>query len=1771
MWIRKQYKACRGIALALVITMVLPMVSYAFEPTHLPVSASQEKEFLKLFEENQKIILSKIQNQTDTDQDGAMVWIYIDPKIPDVRFMMKQNDQQTFDLFAQEKKYAKKVITGESYTRHIINRNQFTWVNKFQGHRIGIVDYKGSIPYLVKAELTSANIDQNLLNARVSYTSLNGTQYNQNGQVTFSPQAYKKQMDEQARIQRFYAVADQCAAVVKDDDIRQRDLIRKVFAIQKPRGQYTDEQLEKFEDEIEIAKFAQSSLNVLSEKTLDVSLDTTLYTWMAFHELYFGKKTKEEWIKDFFDIKKHPERTWSSKKYQSAVGNMVAQFDVYRARKPIKTLSEHDKLLAIALFNNDISALNKKCTEAHDERIKEGENVQMIPDARAMARVLDQIDDDLAKKYQDITNPYIEKIKNSPISALLGSEDFRDVIGNFDIDDCVQDGEGVNEVSIDNVNDAIDDISDMYREKISDVVSSYNDVFKASLLQTYIESFPKAVQVVLGQRLGTYEARVICGLIDDIYDEDAILRWRDRALMGIGLLGGLICGATGIGVPATVAITSGINLATIAGGVEKWNKGNELEDQVSQALITGEIDQETGLNDIQKHESFQTEGIWDVAGTIGMEGLGYAAGKTFRYLVIAKQTRTAKNFFSTKDAKLVEGVDRILNKSQYSPIDPEKALIILHKVAITGNTYEKTKGVFAHSFARQAAINEAKIQLQTLGYVEADVNALMDHLFGFENGMLTQRLNISRTSYPDGTTIDHTQPVSISKPKEVVDRSQVESHIEPKGVTEEFLFDVLEEIDNADEEISKLLKAKKTLLEDHAMQESFLASNSDQFNPKMLEFLDRQIQNIDNMLNPLNDHMIDLTQSLLSAQGIGTDIFTNALGHKQLKLFFTNEHPFYQTIERYLKEINQNANGDIEILSGQNLDFIFDPLQLNITHTTAMVSQTRLTFGISTLNRILGNSLGSTEFHEIIHMYNNVRRHKGIPSKFYDQAFLDAGEDLAKTSPEYAEYFSADEIRAYGDTFKREIDNLVKDADGRLFLSAVSANLQIPLALTRTALKNTKDFFEAIAARVTTLKNGKIKYWREDNYRVIEIKLPDQRRYRKYFVTSEEVHLIDNWSVSVGTDNARLAVTIEKAIQADLLNLNALAYRELIDYQIFNARVLEAQRMYATQQYQGVFAQAYDQKLIEIKESSRLVYAHAKETHPDFAWTVEKLDDENWVNVIQSDDGPASISKTNKPTKANQIQNVSHDLMWLRSRAIQNHPDLDVSKLDEAVSVVQNILNKQEYEKISLLETMDILEEAHFTGESTILNGVMSAEYSKLRAIATARQKLRALGYSEEDAATIINRLASNEVRMLGDAKSILSLYDASNFLKSELNLNVADYFMQFDELNAQYYLIRFSQLIQRVKYQLLRNRFFNYFPNSQSAAYSDLMTKISNATSKEFQLNKKFSNEEVLALIKYFGSVPDEKAYLAVDDIVLRGGEIPEYVYTSRHGVELDLTAELSPAQRSIFTKLQTNISGGRASLYGLTGVQEDIIKNMLANRPMREKQMRFFARANVTQNELNSMRIVTSNRGDTFLWGGDQIFDARPDMNFSYADLKQAVLIFDTKTGFDIPNTSMTEFDHTLLYQKQGYQVYRVEKIDDIDHIYLMDQGVMMKEQDKNVAFFEEVIRDDFSFGDLTPSRDYFNFSLSPSQEKIFDRLRHEIFYLKKYEKIDSNKTLHILYEVKVTGHNAFVAPANSWVPNPEKAQAILAAEKNLIRLGYDLVDAQRLLLELNKNNII
>jgi len=731
-WTRKT------IALWIVISMLFPVLAAA-QSQLKPVLLSEEQEFLNHLQENIQQVLDS--PNWHVDGDDLVLDLNKNKNGKQRRFVLigKNGSKEKLELFVQEKILGKRVYERPGYKRWIFDPKLDRWEYQFKKLPLGLANYSIS-PTGYKPYVTSETLEEYLSKGAVPYQTDDGKVYDEKGGYVLTPlaieQAKRKEIED-----RYNKAVMQCSVVVEKDDIRERDLVKKVFNVGKFPHTFSQAELEAFEDQIEIGKLEPNSLKKISDRVLNISLHATITTWLAFYEVFKGKKTKEEWLQYFYNDDYYS--TWFTNlpQFKNAVPRIIDRYKSNVAKTSLHLLTEEELKLAISSFNHQIRNINQSCKNAKEELMH---NTDIAPNkpmfsTRGMAQFADKMHRETSEKYAPIVEPFFRKIKSSELSILFGSEDFRDGIGEFDIEDCVQSGEGINETDYEKVQEAIVDIEKMYRQKFIEIIFGFDDAFKATLVQKYINSLPVSVQLALKQTKSAHEVKVVCGLIDDIYENDYFSKKVDQGLLGIGIIAAAMCGYAELGIPATFVVMSPINAAVALRGWDKWNEGVTLEKQVSQAMITGEIEQETAFNDLKKHESRQTEGLWDFFGTIGGEGVGYVGGyvakqtirqgtRAIQYFKQAKissiqkffhdlrysKTIAAQKFFAEQDAKVLSDIEHIIFQPKYSEKMREDAVAALEKARLK----DDFQGVNWH--------------LENLGFDAQDAKIMVDRIISLE-------------------------------------------------------------------------------------------------------------------------------------------------------------------------------------------------------------------------------------------------------------------------------------------------------------------------------------------------------------------------------------------------------------------------------------------------------------------------------------------------------------------------------------------------------------------------------------------------------------------------------------------------------------------------------------------------------------------------------------------------------------------------------------------------------------------------------------------------------------------------------------------------------------------------------------------------------------------------------------------------------------------------------------------------------------------------------
>lgn len=1355
----KHFKGKRITALVIMISMVLPMISMAQAPQK-PVLLSDEQEFLNQFEENIQAILDH--PDWHVDGDDLVLELNKNKNGKQRRFLLNgfKGSKEKLELFVQEKVLGKKVFERPGYKRWILDPSKDGWEYLYKKLPLGLANYSKS-PTGYTAYVTSETLEEYLSTNKITYQTDDGKVYDESGKFSLTPAGLEKQKRKEAD-DRYTTAVMQCSAVVENDDIKDRKLMTKVFSMDKVPHTFSQAELDAYEDQIEIGKLEKNSLENLSHRVLDISLHATITTWLAFYEIFNGKKTKDQWLQYFNNADYFSKFFIELPQFKNSIPKLIDKYVAAVQKNPFHLLSEEELKLAISSFNYQVKNINQSCKNAREELLR---NIDVAPNkpvfsSQGMAQFADKMEREISEKYTPLVDPFFQKIKSSQLSILFGSEDFRDDIGQFDISDCVTDAEGINETNLEKVNDAIADIEKMYRTKLAGIILGYNDAFKASLVQNYIKSLPISVQLALNQKKSAHEVKVVCGLIDDIYEDDYFSKKVDQGLLGIGIIAAAVCGYAELGIPATFVAMSPINAAVVLRGRDKWNEGVTLENQVSQALITGEMSHDMAMEDIKKHEDRQTEGLWDFFGTIGGESVGYVGGyvvkqgvrqgsRVIRYIKDSK-TRTALNFFEARDAAALRDIQKLLDQSKYIPLDPknkEKAIQILHEVAMTGNTYEQTKNVFAHSFARQNAIKNAQSQLQLLGFTEADAKSMLDRLFDLENGALRQRLNLSHTVRPDGTYTDRYGNV-IERPElkpQITDKINTDGPLGTTGTDNIVAASASTGrpgipsgrgrfVQNDDGQWVRL--AKSEIVPAHAIQIKSLKEQEELLWRKVgkvdqhieeieqikdigdipveieetMKELQRERIHLEYEIKTINSYLVHRVKDLLEKYGIKSSLVKSD-GMESLLINLKTDHPIHETVRKYLSRVTDEPLG--------YFSYEYNPFKLRqMMAGGAILNGNNFVMGMHTIERLVTNNLDSLEFHEIRHLFHAIRRKNQIPS-IWDQRFKSPTDDLISIET-YSKEYGVEEFDSYADEFKR--------ASRELYWSTKETPRNIPRMLegladlenhrftlnqfSESSMKHSKEFYEAI------LHERYRDYFLDDDLKSITIRLRNDKAYVKYFVSEDEIKLFDQLKEArVMPDSPNFIFAQQRTLNyllGQLKELNRLSYLQTIDLLRIEH---EFTQIRAILDHGDLSEPALNQLQAHIDKSmglSQKTWFRDYQNEKAYGLTIQKAPEsyfnDLWNDVIQDDQQVHAIS--------------IHLSQVFLEPTVAIHPKLLNLNIGEGSIEIQKVLDKAEYRMLDPDKAIDILDDAK-TSENYIQGKI----------------DLRAMGYLEEDASAMIKKI----------------------------------------------------------------------------------------------------------------------------------------------------------------------------------------------------------------------------------------------------------------------------------------------------------------------------------------------------------------------------------------------------------------------------------------------
>ncbi|MCC7460077.1 MAG: hypothetical protein IT286_02130, partial [Proteobacteria bacterium] len=506
--------------------------------------------------------------------------------------------------------------------------------------------------------------------------STRGTTYGSDGKIVLSLEMIQKKTEEERKQREFSEIANQCTALVKFDDVRGRNLIQKTFNIERTKSSYTSQQMESFKDSIQKKYEANDfSSYVMMYSILNISMNTSLYTMMIFREMFLGPKTKSDLQTYFGQSATFGSETVKNETYRKAAGRMISAFIAERAKTPIPSMEGPNLDSEIQAFNGNIQKINDICNQARKFYKNTAASYNgtatlgfMTPKDSLAKYTSDQY---FIKIYGEQTEGYLKALRDSKLGILLFSDSFREKVGSFDAKACSQEAVGLttDPITKSDIMTGVDEVRTTFIHLIKDAVKDYASAKPAEVVEKYIQAFPLTVQKVMIFTKSKEDALLACGVIEDIYSDDY---WMDKFDMGLmigGVSAGVICAATGMGVPASAAIMGTFTVADMASGGVKWAKGYTLENAVRGAGVSGQTEHVKGQEDLQKAKALKSEGQLQVGLSAAGEFGGYFGTKGFIYLRNTYRTKLARDFFKTQDVQVVSYIESIFSKPKYSQID----------------------------------------------------------------------------------------------------------------------------------------------------------------------------------------------------------------------------------------------------------------------------------------------------------------------------------------------------------------------------------------------------------------------------------------------------------------------------------------------------------------------------------------------------------------------------------------------------------------------------------------------------------------------------------------------------------------------------------------------------------------------------------------------------------------------------------------------------------------------------------------------------------------------------------------------------------------------------------------------------------------------------------------------------------------------------------------------------------------------------------------------
>ncbi|MFZ4715336.1 MAG: polymorphic toxin type 50 domain-containing protein [Bacteriovoracaceae bacterium] len=356
------------------------------------------------------------------------------------------------------------------------------------------------------------------------------------------------------------AVFDQCKTQIETDGYKDnRYLLDQISSCNVDKGTPVSAEL----------KDAMSTMEKIESEA--VKGDAAILVKQVFSETI--KKTADQYISSYIAINnKVPSEAevcaklgQCSKEVKDAYVNVIGKASQIPRMNVDKEIDE---------FNTKVRALNQICAEG-----------KSAGDA-----------------YQDM-------LYNSSFGNLMAIEKFSNLVGNFNPDKCVEDGQGMKEISKTDkgsvqsaLGESLNVLSDKSKELIKNKADLTNPNDPFSGMRYFLEYEPLVIRDVIRNSNDPQKAMLLCYEIEQVYRKEKHRKIFSGVLTGLSVAGALVATViTGGGAaPLLIAATS-IALG-VGNGLVNYSHSKELQKHYEQSFVAGTFDRNLAENLISQYQ-----------------------------------------------------------------------------------------------------------------------------------------------------------------------------------------------------------------------------------------------------------------------------------------------------------------------------------------------------------------------------------------------------------------------------------------------------------------------------------------------------------------------------------------------------------------------------------------------------------------------------------------------------------------------------------------------------------------------------------------------------------------------------------------------------------------------------------------------------------------------------------------------------------------------------------------------------------------------------------------------------------------------------------------------------------------------------------------------------------------------------------------------------------------------------------------------------------------